>query len=105
MLMCFSITRLNGRFPGNFPSRLGTDFFLSIKYTLLTISPKPKRDEIQLDNVIPKLHGTVYFLYNDIASIDIDFDRCVLVVVVRFFSSCSDIHRQHRQFIFFLFFR
>ena len=24
-----------------------------------------------------KLHGTVYFLYNDIASIDIDFDRCV----------------------------
>ena len=35
-------------------------------------------DEMKITNCFfSKLHGTVYFLYNDIASIDIDFDRCV----------------------------
>ena len=49
-----------------------------------------------------KLHGTVYFLYNDIASIDIDFDRCVFSSSSsRFFSFfCSDIHRHDIDFLF-----
>ena len=50
-----------------------------------------------------KLHGTVYFLYNDIASIDIDFDRCVFSSSSFFsFFFCSDIHRHDIDFLFFL---
>ena len=49
-----------------------------------------------------KLHGTVYFLYNDIASIDIDFDRCVFSSSSFFsFFFCSDIHRHDIDFLFF----